>query len=293
MYSNSKIYCLHCIDGYFYIGCTTNELRYRLSEHKLHSKKIPERRVYKHILNLGWDNVIIDLIEEFSCNNRKELLQKENEYIASNIDDEYCLNNNISFQTPEELKAKQMAYRQDNRDRILEYKEMYRKKNADKINEYTKQYEEANREILKEKKRIYNQKNKEVLAKKCKDYAQTHKEQIREYKKKWVEENKDRVKETFKKYREENKEVVSKKGKDYYAANKEKCRKAMKEYREKNIELCRAREKQYRETKKQTSPEVSQSCCICGGTYVAHHKKRHESSKKHTAALEKSPQPSE
>jgi predicted GIY-YIG superfamily endonuclease len=93
-YEDSKIYCLYCTDDYYYIGSTKNELRFRLRDHKQHSNNFPTRKVYEHINKLGWKNVKIQLLEDYPCKTREELLKKENEYIRACNGDPYCLNLN-------------------------------------------------------------------------------------------------------------------------------------------------------------------------------------------------------
>ena len=284
-YEDSKIYCLYCVDDYYYVGSTTTELRFRLRDHKYHSSLYPTRRVYAHINKVGWNNVKIKLLKAFSCTSREELLKEENEHIRACEGDPYCLNIKDASQTPEDLKVVQSEYRKANRDTILKYKEEYRKENAEKIAEYNKQYTEQNKEAVKERKQVYIEANKEKIAEQTKAYRETHKEAIAAYKKEWVEKHKDEVKEKAKKLRDEQRDELNKKAKEYYKENKEACKERMKEYREKNKDICLEKEKAYREKKKQENPEVSVACTICQGSYLPHHKKRHESSIKHQSFL--------
>ena len=284
-YSNCKIYCIYCYDEYYYIGATRTELRYRLSHHKQDSKKYTNRRVYRHINNIGWDNVDIKCLETFTCSSRQEMLQKENEYIQAVIGDDYCLNNILAHLTEEELKEKQAHYRQEHRDKILEYKKLYRQENAEKISEYNKKYVQENSEEVKQQKKNYNQENKEKIAAKCKEYNEAHKEELAAYKKQYAEEHKDEIKQKSKEFREKNKDKISKKGKQYYAENKEACQERMKKYQKENRETLKQKAKERREKKKQENPDVSVSCNVCGGSYQEYRKNRHISSKKHQDKL--------
>jgi superfamily II DNA helicase RecQ len=284
-YLNSRIYCIWCIDGYYYIGSTTTDIRYRLRDHKHHSRQYPERKVYKHINNLGWDNVEIKCLEEYVCSSREELVKKENEYIRACEGDEFCLNNNNAFQTEEELKQVQAVYRQENRDKILEYKKRYRDENTEKIRAYNEKYVTENKDSVYEKRREYIAQNREKIYQKTKEYNEAHKEEIAAYKKAWTEERKEELKVKAKQKREENKEKIAKKSKEYYAENKVEILKNIKEYRDKNREKLNIYGALYREKKKKENPDVSQICSICNGTFVNYHKKRHEQSKKHLNAL--------
>jgi hypothetical protein len=284
-YKNGKIYCLYCDDESYYIGSTITELRFRLRDHKQAAKKYPGRRVYKHINEIGWENVKIECIEEYPCNSLEELLQKEDEYIEAMIDDENCLNIKSAYSTEEEKMEYIKQYRKEHRDRILEYKKKYRQENSEKISEYTTQYVKKHSEEVKERRQQYIKENKEKVYKKMKEYAEKHKDEIAAYKKKWAEDHKDELDKKGKEYREKNRTKLAEKGKEYYEENKEACQKRMKERREKNLEKCKEMEKKYREKRKQENPEVSIPCDVCGGSYLPHHKKRHISSKKHQSKI--------
>ena len=67
----------------FYIGSTTCSLHKRLSKHKSKSKEkcAENREVYIHFRNIGWDNVVITLIDESLYPSKRELFQRENEEI--------------------------------------------------------------------------------------------------------------------------------------------------------------------------------------------------------------------
>ena len=92
----------------------------------------------------------IELVEDFPCDNKEQLLQREGYYIRNNN----CVNKFIPGRTKEEnFKIKQ------------EYDKQYREQNIDIIKEkkkiYDKQYRDANREELNKKNREYHQRKKE------------------------------------------------------------------------------------------------------------------------------------
>jgi hypothetical protein len=279
-YENSKIYMLWTFDECYYIGSTINDLRYRLRDHKQHSKKYPERKVYKHINEIGWENVEIKLLEEYPCTSLSELLQKENEYITWSLLDANCLNENAAHLTEEELLAKQATYRQEHRDKILAYKQQYRKENSDKIAEYNKKYIEQNKDSVAERKRAYNQANKEKIAAQTKAYSESHREQFREYNRVYKEKHSDEIKQR----RIRDKEKISEKGRKYYAENKDAVLQRNREYQEANKDRLAERQKELRKLKGQPKPV---ECEICHGSYQEYRKSRHESSKKHQDALHK------
>lgn len=152
-YKNGKLYKLQCDDGYYYIGSTCNELRFRFNGHKT-SSKIENSRVYQHINEIGWDRVRIVLIEDFPCENKEQLRRREDELIQQHLNNELCLNFRREFVTTEEKKQLASIYYQEiKEERKVKDKERYLK-NKDKIREQQREYEKRNRALLTEKQRI-------------------------------------------------------------------------------------------------------------------------------------------
>lgn len=149
-YKNGKIYKLQCEDGHFYIGSTATELRKRLKGHKDKSKESPEQRVYKHINTLGWDKVRIVLIEDYPCENKQQLVHKEDEFIRIYKDDILCLNSFYSHRTPEQY--------QEYLNNHKEYKKTWAVENKDTIKERQANWYQQNRErlLVKAKERHAN-----------------------------------------------------------------------------------------------------------------------------------------
>jgi group I intron endonuclease len=81
-YSSSKIYrIVNDVDDFEYVGSTTQPLSKRLVGHQTDAKKYPERRLYRHFLEIGWEHVKIILIEEYSCENKEQLERRERYFI--------------------------------------------------------------------------------------------------------------------------------------------------------------------------------------------------------------------
>lgn len=158
-YEKAKIYKLECEDGHYYYGSTINELRIRLRDHK-NASKTKSYRVYQHINTIGWENVKIIMIEEYPCQNRRELTMKENEYIKSNKSDPRCLNNILAFNTEEERKECKRKHYEKNKETLAEYHRQKRTGNPD-VAEYNRKYREAHKHILKQKKQEYYSTHKE------------------------------------------------------------------------------------------------------------------------------------
>lgn len=293
-YENGKIYCLTCIDGYYYIGSTILKLSYRLSNHKYMSKNPNKNNtnLYKHINLIGWENVKIELIEDYPCDSISELQEREDYYIkqAKNNNDKYCLNINRAFISIEEKKEKMSIYynnhkddilnyakkyREENEDNIKIYKEFYNIVNANKRNDYSKKYAEENKEKVENYRKKYYEENKEIIIEKNKQYVENNKELVRKRKKKWTEQNKERIKIESKIKRSENKEKIKEKGKKYYEENKELILEKNKKYREKNKETILKQQAEHRQKNKETIQ------CECGGSYIKLGKWKHEHTKKH------------
>ena len=115
-YESGKIYRLECRDGRYYIGSTIQSLSMRLALHRFVSKrgKTKNSRVYTHINQIGWNNVVIVLVQDYQCSTKRELEAKEQEFI--NIDNPLCLNTIKSFITAED-KLRWRAEHQANRVR--------------------------------------------------------------------------------------------------------------------------------------------------------------------------------
>ena len=167
-YQKGKIYKLWSPQGdEIYIGSTINPLSKRLGQHK------NKRDCNSKYLFENYNDVKIELIEEFPCDNKIQLNKKEGEHIRNNT----CLNKDIPCRTKKE-------YRQDNKEYIKEQK---------------KEYYQNNKEYYKEQKKEYYENNKEHILEKRKEYCEDNKERIIEGKKVWYENNKEKISENNKK----------------------------------------------------------------------------------------------
>lgn len=190
-YENGKIYKLvNDVDSEIYVGSSCLELRKRLYYHKRTAKSAPDRKVYKHILNIGWDNVSIILIETYPCMSKNELLRRERHWI-----DELkpSLNQCIPTRTKQE-------YRIDNRDHILAIKKQYRIDKQDHIKQHNL---ETRDHILAYKKQHYKD-NPD----KYKEYHTANRDHILEQRRQYRIANHDHVLAQEKRYREAKKQQV-------------------------------------------------------------------------------------
>ena len=160
-YEAGKIYKLVCDDGKYYIGSTIRALNNRLSSHKNASRKTETNNAYNHIKTIGWDKVVIELIELFPCETRNQLLERETWHISQNKDNTLCLNTRNPLTdntTPEAKKAhkeKCKEYYQQHREEVLQKRSEYQIENREKRSEYNREYREKNVEKLKQYDREY------------------------------------------------------------------------------------------------------------------------------------------
>jgi len=108
-YTNGKIYKLvNNTDKDIYVGSTCELLSKRLYGHKMCAKSKTQTKVYKHLNEIGWDNVEIILIESFPCANKMELVKRERYWVDQLSP---SLNTFRPSVTPEEEKEQEKLYR--------------------------------------------------------------------------------------------------------------------------------------------------------------------------------------
>jgi len=129
-YSKSKIYEIVCKNTNLkYIGSTVKTLNERLYNH-IYALKKGENISSKIIINN--QNYIINLLEEYPCNSKKELLFRERYFIENNE----CVNKKVPIREKKEQKELDKKYRENNKENELKRNKIYResKSNKDKIN---------------------------------------------------------------------------------------------------------------------------------------------------------------
>lgn len=134
IFQSSKIYAIRsCSSPKYYIGSTMLNLKNRFSIHKYQYKqyllgKFNYITAFEIIAN---HDCYIELIEEYECNNKKELHHREGQHIRSHLKLPIChlVNKKIDGRTVKE-------YLHDNIDKIKLYQKKYRRDN----DVYYKQY---------------------------------------------------------------------------------------------------------------------------------------------------------
>jgi len=167
-YNNSVIYKMCCKDESvpdIYIGSTTN-FQNRKQQHKQFCNTL-NFPVYQFIRdNGGWSNWNMLVIEEYPCDNRKELLKRERYWI------EY-LNASLNRELPGRSKAEWSKKNyENNRQKYIEYNKKYYQENIDKERERRRKYYHQNRDKINEQKRKYNQENRQKLNQYGRNYRQ-------------------------------------------------------------------------------------------------------------------------
>ena len=124
-YKNSKIYKIVSPSNpdLIYYGSTTQSLSSRMSDHRRHNYRASSKEI------LCFEDAIILLVENFSCNNKEELLKKEGEYILNNN----CVNKKVAGRTIKQ-------YYEENKEQIKEYQKQYKLKNREKLTKYMQNY---------------------------------------------------------------------------------------------------------------------------------------------------------
>lgn len=152
-YEKCLIYSIECLTtNDVYIGSTKLKINKRLDAHKSSTNKC----VSKSIIERG--NYKVNILEELSCNSKRELLIKEREYFEK-IN---CINKGV----PTNL------YKGESQKRFIE----------------------KNKELVKERRKIYDSKrDKNKVNEKNKRYYERNKEKCNEYKRKWYIENRERI----------------------------------------------------------------------------------------------------
>ena len=192
-YKNGKIYALRTQHSdEIYIGSTTQTLTKRLSWHHC-----PKQTCSSKILFEKYDDVYIELIEEFPCETKGQLNKREGEIQREQI--EKMVNKRMEGRTDKEYTA-------DTREKRKEYK---------------KNYNAENKEFISQQKKIHYETNKEKIATQGKKYREEHQAEIAE---------RNRIK------REANRETINQRKREIYQTNKEKILAQNKASRKRTIQ---------------------------------------------------------
>ena len=147
-FSKSKIYKItNDFDDSVYVGSTCDTLVKRFSRHKtsMNEEKKKHLLIYKLMNDFGFERFRIDLIEDYSCNDKQMLRHREGFWIRE-------LKANLNMKI--EGRNKQMWY-EDNKERMLNKFKEYQNEHKHKIQEYQKNYQVENQGKLIEYRKEY------------------------------------------------------------------------------------------------------------------------------------------
>jgi hypothetical protein len=168
-YQEGKIYTIRCLtdDTLIYVGSTTQPLCERLAQHKRGSNydMIKDRLLYSTI-NENWDNWFIRIHELYPCSCKKELNKKEGEVIRLIGNLNIVIAGRTQKEWREDNKEKVKEYKkrdyETNKEKRLTHQKIYNENNKENKAEYDKKYREdpKYREERLQKKRAYYQASK-------------------------------------------------------------------------------------------------------------------------------------
>lgn len=151
-FKNGKIYKVYSPSNpeLVYYGSTVDKLSKRFQKHRA-SVKLGINISSKIIIE-NYDDSVIELVEEYPCDNRDQLNRREGYYILNNR----CVNKQVAGRTLQEhyhdniedIKVYRENWYQQNKEKILENAKDKYKNDTEKLREKARQYREANREAI-------------------------------------------------------------------------------------------------------------------------------------------------
>lgn len=160
-----KIYKIHSAHlNKCYIGSTKKPLAYRFEQHKMAFQKyVRDNTQWKSVFEVLLDsNATIELIEDYSCEDRKALCKREGHFIKTMT----CCNKNIAGRSPAQ-------WRIDNCERLREYRKRWAENNKERVQAYHRGYYEANKALIKNRSKNYYEANKERMRTKMRERYHT------------------------------------------------------------------------------------------------------------------------
>jgi len=196
-YSKGLIYTIKCKDETIteeYIGSTTN-FNKRKNCHKSDCNNEKSKgynlKKYQFIRDNGsWNNWNMIMIEEYPCENKRQLEMREEEI---RVERQAKLNMVKSFGA-ETIEEYQKEWYEENKGKYKEYHKIYHKENIEKIKENKKLHYEENKQQISDYKKKWYEENKKKILEKRKEYYENNKEKKLEYQKEYSKENKDKIK---------------------------------------------------------------------------------------------------
>jgi len=147
-YSKAKIYkIINDVNDEIYVGSTVLTLSQRMAHHKEKSVRYPDRKLYKFISNNGgWCHFKIILIEDYPCERRDQMVQREQYYkdfLKATLNDFNCYG----------------LDKNRRHDTVIRYRKQYNEINKEALKEYMEKYYESNKENIKQSRNQYYNSN--------------------------------------------------------------------------------------------------------------------------------------
>ena len=148
-YQKGKIYTLrsNATDKY-YVGSTCLPLSKRLYKHKTYYKDFQNGKgnYISSFDILEHDDCYIELLEEYPCSSKDELLKREGELQRQFIEE--TVNRYIAGNA-KNRKERDDRYYQNNKEKCAERTKKYREENSEKVKKARKEYYEKNKDKKK------------------------------------------------------------------------------------------------------------------------------------------------
>ena len=143
-------------DGMHYYGVTNNPKHRRQGNGRLYKTTALQPYIEKY----GWEN--IQHIILFENQSKEDALSIEDSLIISGWEKGNCINQQRSGNISKE-EGYFREYYEQNREKILEYREQNKDKYRKYRREYYRQYREQNKDNYRKYQREYNEKNREKI----------------------------------------------------------------------------------------------------------------------------------
>ena len=166
-YAAGKVYVIRnraAGDGVVYVGSTTQTLCERMNGHRRDMKRHPDWKMYKMMAEVGVEHFHIELLADFPCERREQLLAEEGRHIRALRPE--C-NERIAGRTREE-------YQRDNPGVAAAHKKAWREANPGVNAARKKAWFESNPGVTAARMKAYREANPGVDAARCKTYREAN-----------------------------------------------------------------------------------------------------------------------
>lgn len=149
-YKDGKIYIIEPIQEHeeceLYVGSTCYSLNDRFINHKRAYRNNKKRVCSVNTLfdKYGINGCKVKLIENFPCDNRKELLERESYFFGKLL----CVNKVNPYVTPEQSKERVKKWQLEHTEHRKKYMDEYVLKNYDTLSKKKLEYKKENKEKI-------------------------------------------------------------------------------------------------------------------------------------------------